>query len=67
MACSVEVNCLGALAGNAHHTKGVLNSLELVLGAEEGDLMLSLHSLQLLGLIPTSCHKLHLYVCFCAH
>lgn len=31
MACSVEMNCLGALTGNAHCTKGVLNSSELVL------------------------------------
>jgi hypothetical protein len=29
MACSVEMNCLGALMGNAHYPKEVWNNLEL--------------------------------------
>lgn len=40
MACSVEVNCLGALIGDAHCTNRVLDSLGLVWD-EDRDLVLS--------------------------
>lgn len=67
MACSVEVNCLWALTGNAHCTKRALNSLELLLRDEEGDWMRFLFS-WLLGLILMSLHhyRTHSHG-FCAH